>query len=70
MNLSPYYLIKFLEEHGFIFKRAKDSHKLYYNPLTSKSAIVPVHWNKDMKKGAFLAELKQAGLDKNDLTSF
>ncbi|HLT42070.1 MAG TPA: type II toxin-antitoxin system HicA family toxin [Sphingobacteriaceae bacterium] len=68
MNLSPKHLIKFLEENGFIFKRSKGSHQLYYNPVTNKTVIVPVHGGKDMKKGTFLAVIKQAGLDKNNLT--
>jgi len=68
MNLSPKYLIKFLEENGFIFKRTKGSHQLYYNPATNKTIIVPVHGGKHMKKGTFLTVIKQAGLDKNDLT--
>ena len=67
MNLSPKYLIKILEKYGFIFKRSKGSHHLYYNPDTKKTAIVPLHGGKDMKRGTYLAVLKQAGLDKNDL---
>ena len=60
MNLSPKHLIKILEEHGFIFKRSRGSHEVYYNPATNKTTTVPVHGNKDMKKGTFLAILKQA----------
>lgn len=67
MNLSPKYLIKILELHGFIFKRSKGSHQLYHNPATNKTVIVPVHGGKDMKKGTFLAVLRQAGIDKNNL---
>jgi predicted RNA binding protein YcfA (HicA-like mRNA interferase family) len=67
MNQSPKYLIKILEHYGFIFKRFKGSHQLYYNPTTNKTVVVPVHGGKDMKKGTFLAVLKQAGIDKNDL---
>ncbi len=67
MNLSPNHLIKFLEENGFIFKRSKGSHQLYYNPVSNKTVIVPVHGGKDMKKGTFFAVIKHAGLDKNDL---
>lgn len=67
MNLSSKYLIKFLQENGFIFKRSKGSHHLYYNPITNKTVIVPVHGGKDLKKGTFLAVIKQAGLDKNNL---
>jgi predicted RNA binding protein YcfA (HicA-like mRNA interferase family) len=50
MNLSTKYLIKILEQHGFIFKRSKGSHQLYYNPATNKTVIAPVHGGKDMKK--------------------
>lgn len=67
MNLSPKYLIKILEQNGFIFKRSKGSHHLYFNPVSNKTVIVPVHGGKDMKKGTFLAVLKQAGIDKNAL---
>jgi predicted RNA binding protein YcfA (HicA-like mRNA interferase family) len=67
MNLNPRYLIKILEQHGYIFKRSKGSHQLYYNPITNKTIIVPVHGDKDMKKGTFLAILKQADIDKNNL---
>ncbi len=67
MNLSPKYLIKILELHGFIFKRSKGSHKLFYNPLNNKTVIVPVHGDKDMKKGTFHSILKQAGINKDEL---
>jgi predicted RNA binding protein YcfA (HicA-like mRNA interferase family) len=67
MNLSPKHLIKILEQNGFFFKRSKGSHQLYFNPTTNKTIIVPVHGGKDLKKGTFLAILKQAGIDKNDV---
>jgi len=67
MNLSPKFLIKILEQNGFLFKRSKGSHHLYFNPVTNKTAIVPVQGGKDLKKGTFLAILKQAGIDKKDL---
>ncbi len=63
MNLSPKHLIKILEQYGFIFKRSKGSHQLFFNPTTHKTVIVPVHSGKDLKKGTFLAILKQAGID-------
>ena len=65
MNLSPRHLIKLLEENGFVFKRSKGSHRLYYNPISNKTAIVPFHGGRDVKKGTFLAILRQAGIDKN-----
>ncbi len=66
MNLSPRHLIKLLEENGFVFKRSKGSHRLYYNPISNKTAIVPFHGGRDVKKGTFLAILRQAGIDKNE----
>jgi predicted RNA binding protein YcfA (HicA-like mRNA interferase family) len=66
MNLSPRHLIKLLVENGFIFKRSKGSHRLYYNPINNKTAIVPLHKGRDLKKGTFLAIIKQAGIDKSD----
>ncbi len=60
-------LIKLLEEKGFLFKRAKGSHHIYYNALTNKTVIVPYHGNKEMPKGTFMAILKQAGIDKDQL---
>ena len=62
MNLSPKYLIKLLVQNGFVLQRTKGSHQLYYNSTTGKTVVVPVHGGKDMKKGTFLAILKQAGI--------
>jgi predicted RNA binding protein YcfA (HicA-like mRNA interferase family) len=55
-----------LEENGFVFKRSKGSHRLKYNPINNKTAIVPFHGGRDVKKGTFLAILRQAGIDKNE----
>ena len=64
MNLTAKFLIKLLEQHGFIFKRAKGSHHVYFNEEHNITVIVPVH-NKDLKKGTFLGILKQAGIEKS-----
>jgi len=64
MNLSPNYLIKLLQSNGFHYKRSSGSHQIYFNPFTHSTISVPVHGNKDLKKGTFLAILKQAGIDK------
>lgn len=68
MNLSPKHLIKILEQCGFIYKLTKGSQQLYHNALSNTTVIVPVHGGKDMKKGTFLAILKQAGIDKNNVS--
>jgi predicted RNA binding protein YcfA (HicA-like mRNA interferase family) len=67
MNLSSKRLIDILKENGFEFKRAKGSHQLFFNDKTNKTAIVPVHGGKDLKKGTFLGILKQAGINKLDV---
>ena len=67
MNQSPQHLIKLLEKNGFIFKRSKGSHRIYYNSSANITVIVPVHGSKDVKKETLLAILKQAGIDRNDI---
>jgi len=67
MNLSPKNLILILEKSGFHFRRARGSHHLYFNPKTNKTVTVPIHGNRDLKKGTFFAILKQVGIDKTDI---
>jgi predicted RNA binding protein YcfA (HicA-like mRNA interferase family) len=66
MNQSPQHLIKLLETHGFLLKRSKGSHHIFYNSISNITVVVPVH-DKDIKKGTFLAILKQAGIDKTEV---
>ena len=63
MNLSPDYLIKLLEENGFVFKRSKGSHQVYYNSISNKTIVVPFHNGNDLKKGTFMSIVKQAGIE-------
>lgn len=63
MNLSPKHLIKLLEQNGFIFKRTKGSHNLYYNSQKNITFTVPIHGSKDLAKGTFHAILKRAGIE-------
>lgn len=63
MNLSPDYLIKLLEENGFVFKRSKGSHQVYYNSISNKTIVVPFHNGKDLKKRTFMSIVKQAGIE-------
>lgn len=67
MNLSPRFLIKLLEQSGFVFKRSKGSHHLYFNSTTDKTIVVPIHGSKDLPKGTFYGVLKQAGIDKSEI---
>ena len=67
MNFSAKYLIKILENNGYIYHRSNGSHVLYCHPEKNKTVIVPVHGKKDLPKGTFYAILKQAGVDTSDL---
>lgn len=61
MPLTPREIIKLLEQNGFEYVRANGSHRLYRNPVTGKSTVVPFH-NKTLKPGTERNILKQAGL--------
>ena len=67
MNYSAKNLIRILLERGYYFKRSNGSHHLYYNPLSGKTVIVPVHADKDLPKGTFYAILKQAGISRSEI---
>jgi predicted RNA binding protein YcfA (HicA-like mRNA interferase family) len=54
------------ELKGYVFRRSNGSHQIYYHPQKKKLIVVPVHGNRDLPKGTFLAILKQAGLTKAD----
>lgn len=54
-------MIKLLEESGFEYVRSNGSHRLYRNPKTGKSAVVPFHGG-TLKPGTEKNILKQAGL--------
>ena len=64
MDLSSKRVINILEENGFLLKRTKGSHHIFYNSQTNMTVPVPIH-RKDLKKGTFFGILKEAGIDKN-----
>ena len=39
MNQSPQHLIKLLEKNGFIFKRSKGSHQIFYNTAPPEKGL-------------------------------
>ena len=66
MNLLAKRLIKILEENGYLLKRTRGSHHIFYNAETNATVPVPVH-GKDLKKGTFFGILKEANIDKNSI---
>lgn len=67
MNTSTKYLIKLLEEKGFVLKRIKGSHHIYFHTQNKKIVVVPVHGNKDIPVGTFRSIVKQAGISKDEI---
>ncbi len=58
---------KALEKHGWFLKRTtKSSHFIYARPGDPATISVPVHGNKDLKKGLQADLMKQAGLMEDD----
>ncbi len=64
--ITPKKLIKILEQKGFVLKRVKGSHHLYYHSESKKITVVPMH-NKDLPKGTLMAILKQSGIAPEEL---
>jgi predicted RNA binding protein YcfA (HicA-like mRNA interferase family) len=61
-------LCKILEKNGWLLKRTtKSSHFIYAKPGNPATISVPVHGNKDLKKGLQLDLMKQADLTEDDL---
>lgn len=60
-------IIKLLLQKGFVFDRASGSHQIFMLPNGNKRIVVPMH-NKDLPKGTLVSILKQAGIDKNELS--
>ncbi|MGC9020364.1 MAG: type II toxin-antitoxin system HicA family toxin [Candidatus Methanodesulfokora sp.] len=59
-------VIKILERHGFVLDRVKGSHHIYYNPLSKRRVVIPVH-KEDLPRGTLHEILKQAGIDRREL---
>ncbi len=52
---------------GFSNERPRASHCIYVQAGNPASLSVPVHGNKDLKKGLQIDLMKEAGLTENDL---
>ena len=56
--LSSKEVCRFLEKEGFEIIRQKGSHRFYRNSK-GKSTVVPMHTNKDIKRGLLRGILKE-----------
>jgi predicted RNA binding protein YcfA (HicA-like mRNA interferase family) len=62
-------MIKFLEENGYLFVRAKGgSHHIYSNG--THSVPIPIHGSKDFGEELIRMILRETGLSKTDLLKF
>jgi predicted RNA binding protein YcfA (HicA-like mRNA interferase family) len=60
-------MCRILEKHGWVKVRSKGSHHAFQKPGQPETIIVPVHGNKDLKRGTQHDIMKQAGLTETDL---
>ncbi|NOT55023.1 MAG: type II toxin-antitoxin system HicA family toxin [Deltaproteobacteria bacterium] len=66
-SLSGRRLCRILEAHGWQFQRVHGSHHIYAQPRNPIILSVPVHGNKDLKKGTLAELLKAASLTEDDI---
>ena len=66
-SVSGKKLCKILEDNGWILDRIRGSHHGYSHPDRAEIITVPVHANRDLRKGTLCKILKDAGLTEDDL---
>jgi predicted RNA binding protein YcfA (HicA-like mRNA interferase family) len=66
-SLSGQRFCRVLEAHGWRRQRVNGSHHIYAKLGDPTILSVPVHGNKDLKKGTLFALLKASGLTEADL---
>lgn len=60
-------LCKVLENHGWVLRRIQGSHHIYGQPGNAVILTVPVHGNRDLKRGTLRQLMKAAGLSEDNL---
>jgi predicted RNA binding protein YcfA (HicA-like mRNA interferase family) len=55
-----------LEHSGFVFRRQKGSHRIYYRESDKRRVTVPMHTG-DLPQSTLRSILKQSGLTREDL---
>jgi predicted RNA binding protein YcfA (HicA-like mRNA interferase family) len=59
-------LCQILERAGWILQRVQGSHHIYSHPTNPAILTVPVHGNRDLKKGTLHKLMKDAELTETD----
>jgi predicted RNA binding protein YcfA (HicA-like mRNA interferase family) len=65
--VSGKHLCKVLERHGWILQRIHGSHHIYALPGGQNILTVPVHGNRDLKRGTLRSLMRAARLNESDL---
>ena len=60
-------LCKVLEKHGWRLERVHGAHHIYARPDNPAILTVPVHGNRDLKRGTLRQVMRDAGLSEDDL---
>ena len=69
LTLKPRELIRFLENNGYKFVRAKgSSHHIYGNGI--HSIPIPIHGSKDFGEDFISIILRETGINKSDLLNY
>ncbi len=63
--LSPKELCRFLEKEGFQLIRQKGSH-CFYRHSDGRTTVVPVHSNREVKRGLLKAILEQIKMEREE----
>lgn len=65
--LSGKELCRLLEQHGWTLKRMASSHHVYGKPGSEYRLSVPVHGNRNLKRGLLRHLLKLAGIPVDEI---
>lgn len=65
--VSGKHLCSVLERHGWVLQRIHGAHHIYLRPGNAAILTVPVHGNRDLKRGTLRRLMKDAGLTEEDL---
>lgn len=65
--VSGRHFCKLLERHGWQLRRIYGSHHIYAHPHDDRIVVVPVHGNRDLKRGLLAQLLKATGIAESDL---
>jgi predicted RNA binding protein YcfA (HicA-like mRNA interferase family) len=68
--ISAKLFLKYLQRHGCILLNVRGSHYKIINPHNGKITVVPIHSNRDLRKGLFAAVLSQLEIDIEQFIDF